>query len=351
MSTNLIDSHKLIFHPQRVAQWADYGDCFPIYVEIGLTNRCNHRCIFCALDWLDNPKEDINSTVLLRALDDMAEHGVKSIMFAGEGESLLHKDVALFAQRAYELGIKVAVTTNGVALSKDRAEACLPFLSWIRFSVNASSPKQYAVVHRTNQRDFDRVINNITYAVQLKNTRNLSVDIGVQSLIIPESIEGALDLAKKVKDAGVDNFQVKPYSQHPSSSNTFSVNLDEYNELETELKKIETDSFHIYFRQKTIQRLVDGIDYDCCHGLPFFALINARGQIIPCNLFYNNPDFVYGDLNQLSFSEIWQSEQRKSVLSALKKQGVVQCRQACRLDPINRYLHRVKNPHPRDEFV
>ena len=46
-----IDSHKLMYHPERVAEWKEKGDCYPIYVEIGLTNVCNHKCIFCGLDW------------------------------------------------------------------------------------------------------------------------------------------------------------------------------------------------------------------------------------------------------------------------------------------------------------
>ena len=41
-----VDNHKLMYHPERVTEWRERKDCYPIYVEIGPTNACNHRCIF-----------------------------------------------------------------------------------------------------------------------------------------------------------------------------------------------------------------------------------------------------------------------------------------------------------------
>ena len=45
-----VDSHKLIFHPERVADWVKGKTVYPINAEVGLAGACNHRCIFCAVD-------------------------------------------------------------------------------------------------------------------------------------------------------------------------------------------------------------------------------------------------------------------------------------------------------------
>ena len=66
-----VDSHRLSFHPERVAEWKQEGDCYPIYVEIGPTNKCNHKCMFCALDWLERGAAvDIDVDLLRKKLVD-----------------------------------------------------------------------------------------------------------------------------------------------------------------------------------------------------------------------------------------------------------------------------------------
>ena len=82
-----------------------------------------------------------------------------------------------------------------------------------------------------------------------------------------------------------------------------------------------------------------------------FSMIDINGNIIPCNLYYGNPEFTYGNLNENIFSEIWQGEKRKEILQKIREKGVKECRIGCRLDAINRYLYRIKNPHPHDNFI
>src|SRR3989344_1238380 len=228
MANNLVDGHKLMYHPERVSEWLEKGDCFPIYVEIGPTGKCNHRCVFCAVDWLKYGGASIGKEIMFRTLEDLAQSGVKSVMFAGEGEPLLHRDISEFVNRASNNNLSVAITTNGVLFDKEMAESCLPKLSWIRFSVDAGTPEIYALVHGTKTKDFDRVIQNIIDAVDVKKRFGLSVDIDVQALLIPESANGIEKLASLIKNVGADSFQIKPYSQHPLSINRFVVDYRQY---------------------------------------------------------------------------------------------------------------------------
>lgn len=346
-----VDSHKLMFHPERVSEFREKGDCYPIYIEVGLTNACNHKCIFCALDYLENGGTFIDKDILISNLRIMAEKGVKSIMFAGEGEPLMHKDVGLFVKKAKESGIDVSITTNGILFNQIKIEECLPHLSWARFSIDAATPENYSKIHGTKKEDFDKLMDNLRETVLFRNKNALKTTIGTQFLMISENLDEAVELAKNLKKIGVDNLQIKPYSHHPKSLNDFSVKSADSDALREEIMKLDSDNFKVLFRKSTLERIQEGIDYPECYGLPFFALVDSKGNIMPCNLYYGNPDFIYGNLYEKNFHEIWESEKRKEIIKKLKEKGVENCRKGCRLDVINRYLHRLKNPLPHDNFI
>ncbi len=346
-----IEYPKIAYHPERTSEWIKKGDCFPVYIEISPTDVCNHNCVFCALDYLERQNLHIDTNVMIRALKEMAECGVKSVMFAGEGEPLLHKDICLFVQKAKEFGMDVSITTNGIFFNKEKIEQCLPNLSWIKFSIDAGTPENYSQIHGTDARDFDRVINNIKESVDFKNKNSLNVTIGTQSLIIPQNKDTIEKLAEILKEIGADYLVLKPYSKHPCSINNLVINPEDFNSLGESLEKFRSDEFKVLFRKETINRMMTEREYKTCYGLPFITLIDARGNIIPCNLFHGNLKFSYGNLNEQSFKDIWESDKRKKIITELAEKGISDCRLGCRLDPNNRFLHRLKNPKEHDNFI
>jgi MoaA/NifB/PqqE/SkfB family radical SAM enzyme len=194
-----IDGHKLNYHPDRIMPWVKGKDIYPVYVEIGPTSICNHRCIFCALDYTGYKGKLMDTQVLLNALTEMGKKGVKSIMFGGEGEPTLHKDFSLLVEHAKKNGLDVAITTNGVPFTRKMAESCLPHLSWIKFSIDAGTPETYAKIHGTKAEDFEILMRNIKDCVEIKKMMNLSVKIGTQALLIEENAEEMIVLAERLK--------------------------------------------------------------------------------------------------------------------------------------------------------
>ena len=192
---------------------------------------------------------------------------------------------------------------------------------------------------------------NLENTIKFRNEKNLETIIGTQFLALSQNIYESPKLARILKKIGVDNLQIKPYSHHPESSNDFSMNQNNYYELDKRLEEFNSDNFKVLFREKTIKRLEEGITYKECYGLPFFALIDSKGNILPCNLFYGKDNFSYGNLNENTFSEIWESKKRKEVIKKIKEKGIENCRVGCRLDPINKYLNRLSNPQNHDNFI
>lgn len=358
-----IDSHKLLLHPTRVSKWYEAKDdwsklksIYPIYVEISPYGGCNHRCTFCALDYMGYENIGLKYDALKDTLTDMSKHGVKSVMFAGEGEPLLFKNLDLIVEHCSNIGIDTSLTTNFVPLNKKNIERCIENCSWIKISLNAGTAENYAKIHQTKELDFERVMNNLQYALEYRKANNLNCTVGIQMLLLPENKEDAIILAEKCKELGVDYLVIKPYSQHKFSETTLYQNIDysKMMDVEEKLKKFNDDTFQVVFRANTMKKYIEKRQpYQKCHSTPFFwGYIAADGNVYGCSAYLGDERFCYGNIYDNTFSEIWEGDKRRTSYQFVKNDLDIQnCRVNCRMDEVNRYLWRLKNPNPHDNFI
>lgn len=347
-----MDSHKLIYHPDVVARWLDGENIYPIELEIGLTNACNHRCVFCAVDYTGYKPDRIDSQLLIDNLRELAPRGVKSIIYAGEGEPLLHKDAPDIINQTKSLGIDAAMSTNGVLLTPEVSRECLKSLTWVRFSTAGITDATYDKIQRGKPGDLSKVLNNVEEAVKVKRDQNLYTTLGVQLLLLPDNAKEIVQMGRRLREIGVDYFTIKPFSQHPQSQNILQVDYQEMLELEKEVKELQTEDYKIYFRAHSMQKLECKRCYQHCWALPFMVYIDAKGNLWPCIVFMGKDELKYGNLNEKSFVEIWEGTHRKEIVDYFMKMDLEQnCRELCRLDEMNRYLNELKNPGGHVNFI
>lgn len=361
-----IDSHKLVFHPERTAQWLAAGNnwekqkkVYPLYVEISPAGNCNHRCRFCAVDYLGYKQIFLDGDLLRTALKDMADHGVKSVMFAGEGEPLLMKDLAACICFAKEVGLDIGITTNATPLTDKFIETALSSISWIKASVNAGTPEAYAQVHGTRAEDFERVMKNLERAVSYRARFGLATTLGAQAVLIPENRENVRDLCVRAKSIGLDYVVVKPYSQHLKSEATKARGYEQFDyaaqaELAEDLASLTDEKFEVVFRANTMKILSEpNRYYEKCQATPnFWAYVAATGDVYGCSAYLLDERFRYGNIQSDSFSSIWEGEgRRKSAQFIREELSIDDCRKNCRMEHINRYLWDLKNPGPHVNFI
>jgi len=329
-----IDSHKLIYHVERVAAWLKGENIYPLFCEVGLTSMCPHRCYFCAFDYVGYPKVFINTDNLLSALTEAAGKGLKAVMFAGEGEPLLHPDIARIVTGAKQAGLDVAITSNASLLSRELAKELLPHLTFFRASINAGTPQTYARVHRVRENEFGRVLHNLKQAVEFKG----NCTIGAQIVVLPENKSEVQILADRLANIGLDYLIVKPYSQHPKSI----VRIKSES-----LPEVVSDRIKVIIRHQAEVNLRKEKVYKHCLGLPFWTYIDARGNVWGCSCFLGDERFYYGNINEESFPEIWEGRRRRESLRWVESEmPIEECRKACRLDEINQYLWELKEAPP-----
>ncbi len=347
-----MDSHKLIYHPEVVARWQRGENIYPIELEIGLTNACNHRCVFCAVDYTGYTSAKLNKEILLNNLRDLSDRGLKSIIYAGEGEPLLHKDAPEIINRTKAYGIDAAVSTNGVLMTSDVSKACLKSLTWVRFSMAGIREDTYRKIHCCKEGDLQKVLANLEEAVRIKKDQKLSTTLGVQLLMLPENKDELLEMGNELRKIGIDYFTVKPFSQHPQSHHIIQVDYSEMMQLEKDIKGLETDSFKIYYRAHSMEKLRCERGYKQCLALPFMVYIDAQGNLWPCIVFMGKKELSYGNLNEETFCQIWEGQRRKKITEYFMNMDLEKnCRELCRLDEMNRYLDTLKKPGMHVNFI
>jgi MoaA/NifB/PqqE/SkfB family radical SAM enzyme len=350
-----IDSHKLMYHVGRVNDWLEGSDIYPLYAEVSPVGYCNHRCTYCALDYMEYQARYLPTELLKTRLAEMGRLGVKSVMYAGEGEPLLHKNITDIINHTKKSGIDVAITSNGVFFNRKVVTESLASISWIKISINAGTKETYAKIHRTKEEDFSTVIGNIREAVRFRRAHGLNSTIGMQMILLPENAHEAVLLAEMAKETGADYLVIKSYSQHLKSltDQYREFRYSDYYHLGEELKKISSGGFNVVFRMNAMKKLESGKkNYSRCLALPFWTYIDAGGGVWGCSAYLGDERFLFGDINKETFEAIWKGERRKKVMEFVAKElDIKGCRENCRMDEVNRYLWELRNPGPHVNFI
>jgi radical SAM protein with 4Fe4S-binding SPASM domain len=340
-----LDSHKLVYHPQAVADIYNDKDVFPIYVEISPTAFCNHRCVFCHYHHLGHEGK-FDKGRMMSLITELADCGTKSLVFAGIGEPLLNKETVPAMVAAKEQGIDVAMSTNGALMKEEQMEDIAKSLTWIRFSFNAATAADYAKIHKTKETDYELVLSNIKKLAETKKRINSDITIGIQYVILPETRNNIEELAKRLKENGADYFVIKHFYEHEQSEfskESIILTEEDLNELKAYAKEISDDSFSMIVRSS--DNLTQERAYDKCYGLPLIVYIRENGDVYTCFSYQHDEKTVLGNINDAPFKELWTSDKKKAAINYINEKIVKnKCQPNCRHHQINNFLWDIKHP-------
>ncbi|MBP7654830.1 radical SAM protein, partial [Candidatus Dependentiae bacterium] len=305
----LLDSHKLLWHLDRLKDWNDGKRIAPVHIDMGLSKDCNLRCLYCYGKVQKLDRSVIPGDALIRFLKDAAEIGVKSVAMIGDGEPLMNKSVYDAIDAGYESGLDLSVGTNGVLLKKDKLPEMLKKLVYLRFNISAAEPKSYSFIHQCPEKCFYSAIENIKECVKIKKQYGYKVTIGLQMVLIPECLDQVVPLAKLGAELETDYCVIK----HCSDSETRELNipLEIYPQFEPVLKEAEkysNEKYQVIIKWKKIMA-VGKKKYDRCLGIPFLLQISGNGDVKPCGFLFPKKGYLMGNIIKQSFTEIFYSDQ------------------------------------------
>jgi len=347
-----MDGTKIMYHPRSLADWLEGKEVYPLHVDVGTSNGCNYRCRHCYLGHLGHKPSMLERETLLRLMRSFGRVGVKSIFFAGSGEPLGNKHTADAVVEAKRAGVDVSMATNGRLLDAGTADKMMPVMSWLRFSVQGGTAESYAYLHGTTKESFAITFKNLAYLCQLRDKLSLPCSVGVLTCLMPGNENEAPLIAKMAKEAGADYYTVRPPSVNPTRPLDCPVwDMDSLSEQLDATESLAAGRFHVIVRRNLFGDQ-EAKAYRKCLGLPFLTQVDGDGGVYACGVFVGDADYCYGNLNEQSFEEIWDSPRRKMVMERITQSGDFHaCDNLCRLHNINKYLWQLQNPPQHVNFI
>lgn len=349
----ILDSHKLSYHYERVTAWENNERIAPVSVDMALTRACGAMCSFCyAMVQEAQERATIKTKEALNLLDDFAEIGVKGVSLISDGESTLSKAYVPFIKHASNNGIDVGNATNGWEWESDKIEQVLPHLTWVRFTVAAGTPEEYAKImfkSKEHTNVFDRAMKNIQYAVNLKKKLKLKVTLGIQMVLMPEFKNEILPFAKLASDLGVDYGVIKHCSDDEMS--TIGVDYSKYEdmyELLSSAEKLSNENTKIIVKWDKIKN--KGIpSYKRFYGPRFLLQISGSGLVAPSGMFFNArySKLHIGNFVDERFKDIFKSDRYWKIMDYLASPNFDAQTMMGTL-PIQHYISEALDNHIKD---
>ncbi len=192
----------------------------PLSLNLDLTTACNYACDHC-IDW-----ESLNSPVrhrdeeLRESLRQLAARGLRSVILIGGGEPTLYPGFGGMVRFLKELGMQVAVVSNG-SRNEVIAEVaeCFEDGDWVRLSLDSGADPTFQAMHRPKKPiALERILET---AGELKR-RNPALTLGFSFVItwrgatrdevgLVENVDEMAAAARSAREAGFDYISFKPF--------------------------------------------------------------------------------------------------------------------------------------------
>ena len=352
----MMDTHKLLWHMDRVSAWSNGKKIAPLHIDLGITTGCNMGCIYCygvlqgrtsAAKRFNMPKD-----ALFRLLKDAKALGIRSIAFIGEGENTLNDALYEGLDLARQIDLDVSLSTNGIKIKHDRLKDMMSALVWIRFNISAATSDNYYRIHGV--KTFDLVLENIRSAVETKQKYGLNTTIGMQMVVVKENMTDIVPLARLGRDLGVDYLVIKP------CSDTYDGAIDspheEYLQIDNLLKEAEsyaTKDYIVSVKWKKMENRGQK-NFGVCYGTQFIINISGDGSVFPCGHFFNmrRDEFNMGNIIDSSLKIVVESERYWQVQKKIERINVNKdCETNCRHYYVNQFLWKLKKTPEHVNFI
>ena len=266
---------------------------FPLNIYIEPVSSCNLKCYFCVRSresWRSQggnlfSKSQLGFSRFKGIIDEGVQYGLPAIWVGASGEALLEKDLCKMMRYAHDNGIiDSCLITNGTLLTESIVDELLDVpVTRINVSIDAFSTGTYTQLRGG---DYDKLLDTVHYLLRRREERQSVLPVVRLTFVdLPEN-RHEQDAFVTYWVQRVDTVDVQKY---------FDFNVDA-------TQTAEDRSRHI----------------SC--SFPWRSLmVMGNGDIVPCCSFYGMKELVFGNIEQHSLKEIWDSSAFEQFKEEMKK--------------------------------
>jgi len=307
----------------------------PISIQIGLTHRCNLRCVHCDI-WKAEKKEKELTTeewkkVILKLKDWLGPFRLD----IAEGEPFLRKDILDIILFCDENNIRTVVTTNGTLIEKEKIKLLSKIKSLtLNISLDGASPETHDYL-----RNFSDVYQKVMETLFYFNVNTRRCYIAIATILMGYNIDDIMLLLKKVlvdRLADSINFQAlthnfdapyhpKWYEQNPLwPKGEYKEKILKLLDNLIELVKIGYPINNPITQLEAMKRYFNNPSSDSigkCNAGERNFIINSSGKVLLCW----NMEPV-GNILDDEPEKIW-----NSISTNLRRRQIADCKRTCRI--------------------
>jgi GTP 3',8-cyclase len=338
---------KLILHWDKLHQYLTNGDTdCPIFMEVGLTNKCNMACYWCITengrDNLNGQHLDISS--LKNFLNDFSSMGGKAITFAGQGEPTFYPNFEEAVLYAKKLNLQLGLMTNGV-YKKRYNKLIGENFDWLRISLDTLDVEKYKLWKQVD--GVKIIINNVQELIKY------SASIGINCNVGPNiTLEHVIKLVDWVNaTSGISYLQFRPIlpRYYKESENDYkNTRISEINEeiwkyLDDEVKN--NSKINLSDDKRFDLKNGTAFSFRSCEGHYFEPILAATGEVKVCTYHPTDERLTFGNINDTTFRDIWHSDKRKKAIEFTRSMDYKnKCQMCCKLSEPNKLIDYLKHP-------
>jgi radical SAM protein with 4Fe4S-binding SPASM domain len=220
-----------------------------------------------------------------------------------QGEPFLHNQLTGLIHYAHKANIYTSTSTNGQFLNKITAgNLVLSGLDKLIISIDGTTQQVYET-YRVGG-NLQNAIDGINHIIEAKKEfKSITPMVEIQFLVLKTNEHQMNDMKQLAKSLNVDKLTFK----------TAQLNdFENGNELLTSISR-----FARYRKANDGKYIIKGRQPNRCWRMRSGAVINVQGEVLPC-CFDKLSEYSFGNVNEKSFLECWQSKEALDFRSKIK---------------------------------